>query len=137
MFAHQMLHAIGQFELFSQGTTQKHIDVLLPSADAQDRLSGLLKSVKQLCILRVTFLLDVYKRQTILIHEKGHFDSGAFYTMSSPYPLKEQAERRADRAAILQYIPLEELRDCLAGGIVAVSYTHLRQRNAAFLDRCR
>ena len=33
---------------------------------------------------------------TILIHEKGHFDSGAFYTASSPYLLKEQAERRAD-----------------------------------------
>ncbi len=65
--------------------------------------------------------IDGYAEEyTILIHEKGHFDSGAFYTMSSPYPLKEQAERRADRAAILQYIPLEELRDCLAGGIVEI-----------------
>lgn len=63
---------------------------------------------------------DCAEEYTILIHEKGHFDSGAFYTMSSPYPLKEQAERRADRAAILQYIPLEELRDCLAGGIVEI-----------------
>ena len=52
---------------------------------------------------------------TILIHEKGHFDSGAFYTASSPYLLKEQAERRADRAAILRYIPLEELRECVSG----------------------
>ena len=55
---------------------------------------------------------------TILIHEKGHFDSGAFYTASSPYPIKERAECRADRAAILQYIPLEELRECLRHGIV-------------------
>ena len=53
---------------------------------------------------------------TILIHEKGHFDSGAFYTASSPYLLKEQAERRADRAAILRYIPLE----CLAAGMVEI-----------------
>ena len=57
---------------------------------------------------------------TILIHEKGHFDSGAFYTASSPYLLKEQAERRADRAAILRYIPLEELRECLAAGMVEI-----------------
>ena len=57
---------------------------------------------------------------TILIHEKGHFDSGAFYTASSPYLLKEQAERRADRAAILRYIPLEELRGCLAAGMVEI-----------------
>ena len=57
---------------------------------------------------------------TILIHEKGHFDSGAFYTASSPYLLKEQAERRADRAAILRYIPLEVLRECLAAGMVEI-----------------
>ncbi|MDD3193903.1 MAG: hypothetical protein PHE47_08715 [Oscillospiraceae bacterium] len=57
---------------------------------------------------------------TILIHEKGHFDAGAFYTPASPYPLKERAEHRADRAAILQYIPLQELRACLSRGTVEI-----------------
>ena len=57
---------------------------------------------------------------TILIHEKGHFDSGALYSAASPYALRGQAEYRADRAAILRYIPLEELRECVAGGMVEI-----------------
>lgn len=54
---------------------------------------------------------------TTLIHEKGHFDTGAFYTADSPYAVRGQAEQRADRAAILQYIPLEALQQCLDKGI--------------------
>ena len=61
---------------------------------------------------------DCAEEYTILIHEKGHFDSGAFYTAECPYLLREQAEYRADRAAILQYIPLEELREYISRGIV-------------------
>ncbi len=57
---------------------------------------------------------------TILIHEKGHFDSGAFYTPCCPYLLREQAECRADRAAILRYIPLEELRELVSQGVVEI-----------------
>lgn len=57
---------------------------------------------------------------TILIHEKGHFDSGAFYTPSCPYLLRERAECRADRAAILRYIPLEELRELISQGVVEI-----------------
>lgn len=53
---------------------------------------------------------------TILIRQKGHFDSGAFYTIhSSPEEIR-WAEERAERAAILQYIPLEKLRALLAKG---------------------
>lgn len=46
---------------------------------------------------------------TALIHEGGHFESGAFYSPYSPYQIKEQAEYRADRSAILRYIPYEEM----------------------------
>ena len=42
---------------------------------------------------------------TALIHEDGHFASGAFYLPYSPYQLKAQAEYRADKAAILKHIP--------------------------------
>ena len=46
---------------------------------------------------------------TALIHEEGHFNSGAFYVPYSPYLVKEQAEYRADKAAVLKRIPLVEL----------------------------
>lgn len=44
--------------------------------------------------------------RTALIHEDGHFASGAFYLPYSPYQLKAQAEYRADKAAVLQAHPL-------------------------------
>ena len=43
--------------------------------------------------------------RTALIHEDGHFASGAFYLPYSPYQLKAQAEYRADKAAVLKHIP--------------------------------
>lgn len=49
------------------------------------------------------------EQSTALIHEAGHFLSGAFYTPYSPYQVKAQAEYRADKAATLQYIPLCDL----------------------------
>lgn len=56
---------------------------------------------------------------TALIHEEGHFTSGAFYTPYSPYQLRAQAEYRADRAASLKRVPLAELVEQLrAGGSV-------------------
>ena len=47
--------------------------------------------------------------RTALIHEDGHFASGAFYLPYSPYQLKAQAEYRADKAAVLKHIPYSEL----------------------------
>lgn len=54
---------------------------------------------------------------TILMHDAGHFTSGAFYQPYSPFVLRGQAEYRADKAAILRYIPLEEILDCMCHGI--------------------
>lgn len=54
--------------------------------------------------------------RTALIHEDGHFASGAFYTAYSPYQLKAQAERRADKAAVLKYLPYAELAARLRAG---------------------
>lgn len=50
---------------------------------------------------------------TALIHEEGHFISGAFYKPFSKYQLRGQAEERASRAAFRRRIPLDELQ-CLA-----------------------
>ena len=54
--------------------------------------------------------------RTALIHEDGHFVSGAFYKPFSPYQDKAQAEYRADKAAILKYIPYPELAARLRRG---------------------
>ena len=54
--------------------------------------------------------------RTALIHEDGHFASGAFYTAYSPYQLKAQAEHRADKAAVLKYLPDRELAARLRAG---------------------
>lgn len=55
--------------------------------------------------------------RTALIHEEGHFDSGAFYTPFSPYQLRAQAEDRANRSAYQKRIPLKELRRQLRRGL--------------------
>ena len=54
--------------------------------------------------------------RTALIHEDGHFASGAFYLPYSPYQLKAQAEYRADKAAVLKHIPYPELAARLQDG---------------------
>ena len=54
--------------------------------------------------------------RTALIHEDGHFASGAFYLPYSPYQLKAQAEYRADKAAILRFVPLARLKAALLQG---------------------
>lgn len=53
---------------------------------------------------------------TTLMHENGHFISGAFYLPYSKYIIKEQAEYKADKAAILKYIPKDEISACTDNG---------------------
>ena len=63
--------------------------------------------------------------RTALIHEDGHFASGAFYLPYSPYQLKAQAEYRADKAAVLKHIPYPELAARLRRGGVRVDVVRL------------
>lgn len=53
---------------------------------------------------------------TALIHEEGHFTSGAFYKPFSPYQVKAQAEYKADKAAALKRVPLSALVDEMRQG---------------------
>ncbi|MGI5896096.1 MAG: hypothetical protein ACOX6U_03970 [Oscillospiraceae bacterium] len=50
------------------------------------------------------------ERCTALIHEEGHFESGAFYSPLCRYEVKDRAETRAWRSAYRRRIPFEELR---------------------------
>lgn len=57
------------------------------------------------------------QRRTALLHECGHFKTGAFYLPYSPYQIKAQAEYKADKSAILTNITKEEIEQCVAAGI--------------------
>lgn len=54
---------------------------------------------------------------TALGHEYGHCVTGAFYYLTSPYETKERAEERANRAAILRYIPYDNLLAAMRSGL--------------------
>ena len=80
--------------------------------------------------------------RTALIHEDGHFASGAFYLPYSPYQLNAQAEYRADKAAVLKHIPYPELAARLRRGdtladaaeYVCVTEDFLRKAYALYRD---
>lgn len=52
-----------------------------------------------------------------LAHEMGHCVTGSFYTSDTPIPARARLEQRADRWAIRQLVPLEELNGLLQGGV--------------------
>lgn len=51
------------------------------------------------------------ERFVALAHEKGHCDSGAFYTFHAPLITKGFCERRAWRRAILEQLPFDKLME--------------------------
>ena len=53
---------------------------------------------------------------TALIHEEGHFTSGAFYTPFSPYQVKAQAEYRADAESFRRYLPPNKIGAAMRAG---------------------
>ena len=72
--------------------------------------------------------------RTALIHEDGHFASGAFYLPYSPYQLKAQAEYRADKAAVLKHIPYPELAEyfCVTEDFLRKAYALYRDMGYSF-----
>lgn len=72
---------------------------------------------------------------TALMHEEGHFTSGAFYTPYSPYQLRAQAEYRADKAAVLKRVPLAELVEQLRAGCSVFEIAEHFNITPAFLLR--
>ena len=51
-----------------------------------------------------------------LAHELGHCVTGAFYNQNSSYDCRQKHENRADKWAIKQLIPVEELDEAVATG---------------------
>jgi hypothetical protein len=54
--------------------------------------------------------------KTKLGHELGHCATGSFYNRYSPYDLPARHEHRAEKWAILQLVPHEQLEEQLRAG---------------------
>lgn len=54
---------------------------------------------------------------TAAAHELAHCDTGSFYNVYSPIDSRRKNENRADRYAILRYIPEEELLSAVRSGL--------------------
>lgn len=59
---------------------------------------------------------SVPKYKAMLIHELGHCTTGCTQKVSSPLDLIEKHEYKANKWAIEQYIPFEELRAAIKQG---------------------
>ena len=51
-----------------------------------------------------------------MAHELGHCITGSFYNIHATVDSRRRHENRADKWAILQLIPVEQLDDAIAGG---------------------
>lgn len=56
------------------------------------------------------------KERTVLVHEAGHYISGAFYKAYSEYQVREQAEQRAFAASVEKYLPVNKIRKAMRAG---------------------
>lgn len=56
----------------------------------------------------------------VLSHEYGHCKTGATHKLYSPYQLIEQHEYRANRAAVLEFLPFDKLLDAAENGCTEV-----------------
>ena len=50
------------------------------------------------------------------MHEMGHYHTNAYYNFESKFELKCRKEYRAQRWAVMHYLPLEELLDATHKG---------------------
>ena len=61
-------------------------------------------------------IIDETDERTKLAHELGHCLKGAFYNRYSSYDCRQKHENRADKWAITQLIPVQELDEAVANG---------------------
>ena len=59
---------------------------------------------------------DETDERSKLAHELGHCATGAFYNRHSNFDCRQKHENKADKWAVLQLIPVEELDEAIAAG---------------------
>ena len=57
------------------------------------------------------------EEQAILLHEEGHFATGAFYTVQSSYTIRQKQENIANRYIYKRYFPPQRLQAAMAAGL--------------------
>lgn len=57
------------------------------------------------------------EEKTMLAHELGHCETGAFYNQYTPFSLRSKCERRADEWAILKCVPFDALIGACKSGM--------------------
>ncbi|MBQ8647915.1 MAG: hypothetical protein IJ484_07220 [Oscillospiraceae bacterium] len=57
------------------------------------------------------------EEHAILLHEEGHFATGAFYTAASPYAVRQKQENLANRYVFRTHFPPQRVRAALARGL--------------------
>ena len=71
-------------------------------------------------------VIDPYKihneidERTKLAHELGHCVTGAFYNQYSNYDCRQRHENRANKWAVKQLIPVDQLDDAIADGYTEI-----------------
>ena len=60
------------------------------------------------------------ERYTVLMHERGHLDSGAMYSVNTPLITVEQCEYRAWKRAVMTVLPFAALLAAFEAGITEV-----------------
>ena len=56
------------------------------------------------------------EERAVLIHEEGHFATGTFYQLDSPYTVRKHQENVASRYGYRKYFPLEEILNAMDAG---------------------
>ena len=56
------------------------------------------------------------EEKSYLIHEFGHFNTASYYTFNTKYELRCQKEYRANRWAVHEYLPADELLAAVSKG---------------------
>lgn len=65
-------------------------------------------------------LLGESDERTKLAHELGHCITGAFYNQYSNYDCRQRHENKADKWAVSQLIPVDELDEAIADGHIEI-----------------
>ena len=81
--------------------------------------------------------LEDSARETVcLAHEMGHCLTGSFYTVDSSLQQRRRCEERADRWAIRQLVPLEELKRAMEAGLPPHELAEYFGVPEPFLEKC-
>lgn len=106
-----MNHAVDLVTLYNN-LEQTGVNVVSLPMETYDALSS---PRGYLAINPMRVRTEAHERE-ILIHEEGHFSTGTFYEIDSPYTVREHQEAVACRYGFKKYFPLDTLLDLMEEG---------------------